>query len=84
MKLPRTNIHTLRYEDGCWLPVIREPVFGPERPNAALAAIRELEDAQREYDSHGGFAPSSVIRRLRVARANRAQYAEYGDTFRGH
>ena len=19
MKLPRTNIHTLRYEDGCWL-----------------------------------------------------------------
>ena len=60
------------------------PVFGPDRPNAAVAAIRALEDAQREYDSHGGFAPASVIRRLRVARANRAQYAEYGDTFRGH
>lgn len=60
------------------------PVFGPERPNAAVAAIRVLEDAQREYDSYGGFAPASVIRRLRVARATRAQYAEYGDTFRGH
>lgn len=59
-------------------------VFGPNRPAAARAAIREVAAAREAADSYAGFGPDSVYLRLRNAEAARAQYAEYGDTFSSH
>lgn len=59
-------------------------VFGPERPNAAVRAIAELQRAQDAVNAGCGWASDDAYQRLAIARYNRAQYGEYADSFRGH
>lgn len=59
------------------------PVFGPDRPAAAILAIQELTQA-REAASRVCWTNEPARERVRRAAAIRAQYAEYGDTFTSH
>jgi hypothetical protein len=61
--------------------MFKHPVFGPERPRAARAAIRELAAAHRA--SHP-FQSADVKARIVRAQVVRDMYPEYGDTFRTH
>ncbi len=61
---------------------IPAPVFGPNRPAAARAAITELAAAQA-YRADNPWSDRAA-RRLRAAKLNRDQYTEYGDTFTSH
>jgi hypothetical protein len=59
------------------------PVFGPERPNAARAAIWALHSAIAAYNEAGGCwgDPSGrLFDRITEARAIRAMYAECMDS----
>ena len=65
------------------------PVFGPDRPRAAVAAIYAYRSALAAYGSYGWHDDTDrTSRRLRErlteARTHREMYAEYGDMFRGH
>lgn len=61
------------------------PVFGPDRPRAAVAAITELRAAEAAAAVWWPQEPTpGTAARLSRAREVRAMYGEYGDTFRGH
>lgn len=60
------------------------PVFGPDRAQAAAAAIVELEAARDMLTSWDHcFTPPAIARLAEAARV-RAMYSEYSDDFRGH
>lgn len=65
------------------MDTLPETVFGPGRPQAAVLAIQELEQA-REAAARVCWTNEAARDRLRRAESVRAQYPEYGDTFRGH
>lgn len=60
-------------------------VFGPGRPAAARRAGAALFQAQQELSAVHGLDPryDAALRRLRAAEAERALYAEYGDSLLG-
>lgn len=62
---------------------MNHPVFGPDRPTAAVRAISELEDARAMLASWDHcFTPAAIERHRKAVRV-RAMYAEYGDDYRG-
>jgi hypothetical protein len=64
--------------------VAPEPVFGPGRPDAAVAAIRELSAAEAQMTGWADYDTQAMSVRLALARLVRAQYSQYGDSFGGH
>lgn len=56
------------------------PVFGPNRPMAARAALRELRDAQENLTGWSDYDTPKMVDRYRKAREDRAHYREYGDS----
>jgi len=57
------------------------PVYGPERPAAALAAINELAAAEAVMTGWSDYDTPTMCRRRDVAKDNRACYSEYGTSF---
>lgn len=64
---------------------VRPQVFGPDRPNVAVAAVRALAQAQVEYDeapmNTDWSRPLHIEHKLIRARIERGWYMEYGDSF---
>ncbi len=81
----QTAAHKKWHERGHGFPKVPAEVFGPGRPAAARAAIYRLAEVTAWVsEQYGGWAPDWAYDRLTIARKDRDQYSDYGDTFAGH
>jgi hypothetical protein len=60
------------------------PVYGPERPAAAQAAINELAAAESVLTGWSDYDTAPMRARYNKAREDRACYSEYGTSFDDH
>jgi len=63
---------------------MEHPVFGPNRPLAAVRAITELQAARSALPDWDRPSTPAAYERYRTAMRVRAMYSEYADDFRGH